>query len=311
MQVKVSAPGKVILMGEHAVVYGKPALIAAIDKRLTVEVGPSSKITININEGKVYVNHIVENVIKHFSITKLPPVNIDITSEIPIGYHLGSSAAVAVGVTAALCFYLKKIWNLQLINQLAYESEKMIHVNSSGVDPATVTSGGVIWYRKELEFLRSIWQLPFQIPHALNNFYLIDTGRPKESTGEMVAQVSLYYKTHKLKYTQLFDTNELQVKRIATAIKLANVAELIDAIKIGEKTLEDMGVVSKKIIPLIRNIEKAGGSAKILGGGGNADGVGFLLGYHPDINILKQVVKSDNYEIQKIILGEPGVRLEK
>jgi mevalonate kinase len=311
MLVKVTVPGKIILMGEHAVVYGKPALVAAIDKRLTVTIRPADTLTLEMDTGKAYVKHIIRIVCNHFSITSVLKIKIEITSDIPSGYHLGSSAAVAVGVVGALCFYLKKIWNPQLINQLAYESEKKIHGNSSGVDPATVTSGGMIWYRKELEFLRSIWQLPFQIPDTLNHFYLIDTGKPKESTGEMVTFVNTKFKIKNSKYQNLFDINENQVKRIATAIKTPNEMELIDAIKIGEKTLENMGVVSKSIISLIRKIEKSGGAAKILGGGGIAGGVGFLLCYHPDINVINKIIKPYNFIIQSIKLGEPGVRLEK
>lgn len=291
-KVVVSAPGKVILMGEHAVVYGKPALIAAINKRLTVIVSESQNLEIISEEGREYIEHIIANVFAHFHLEQIP-VRIEVSSEIPIGYHLGSSAALGAALVGALCIYLKKIWNPTLINQLAYESEKFIHINSSGVDPAAVVSGGLIWYRKELEFLRSIWQLPYTIPEHLHHFYFVDTGRPKENTGEMISFVKSQ------KNLQIFlENNEIQTKRIAVAIKEGNEIDLTGAMREGERTLEDIGVVSSKVKEKIREIEKNGGVAKILGGGGRADGVGYLLCYDPN--------KKGELE-----LGTEGIQLEQ
>lgn len=295
--VTVSVPGKIHLMGEHAVVYGKPALLAAINLRLhvTVEVGTNG-IDVVSSESSDYIRYAVEVVREQYKLTSLPSMKITITSDIPAGFHLGSSAAVAVGTVGAVTYFLKKVWNPAAINQIAYEVEKKMHGNPSGGDNTTVTMGGFIWFRKELEFLKSIWQLPFKLPAALDHFFLINTGRPKETTGEMVAFVSKQKNIQKF-----FDENEKQTKRVAVAIKDGDEHVLIDAIRKGERTLEGMGVVSKKVIPYIREIEKAGGAAKILGGGGRTDGVGFLLCYHHD---------PEKFEAMPIRLGEEGIRLE-
>jgi mevalonate kinase len=110
---------------------------------------------------------------------------------------------------------------------------------------------------------------------------------------------------------QLFDQNEVQTKRLVKAMKEENEAEFIGAIRAGERTLEGMGVVSKKVIPLIRKIETIGGAAKLLGGGGKKDSVGFLLCFHRDQRRVAQVCKSYNYSIQPITLGAEGIRLEQ
>ncbi len=306
----VSAPGKVILMGEHAVVYGKPALISAVNMRLTVTVSEGDKSKIITDEGAEYIKHILSTVCNHFKIDHIPSLKIEISSDIPIGYHLGSSAALGAALVGALSYHLKKIWNLTLINQLAYESEKFIHKNSSGVDPAAVVSGGLIWYRKELDFLRSIWQFPFGIPKSLNNFSLIDTGRPGESTGEMVTLVQLKMKNEKLKMEKLMNKNEEQTKRITLALKEGNEREFIGALRQGERTLEGLGVVSQKVIPLIRAIEQVGGAAKILGGGGKRGAVGYLLCYHREPQKITQVCQPHGYSLRPVSLGEEGVRLE-
>ncbi len=210
--ITVSVPGKIHLMGEHAVVYGKPALLAAINLRLVVSVESSTKLEIISDEPTDYVRYAVEFLAKEYKLDGIPKVKITINSEIAAGYHLGSSAAVAVATVGALTYYFKKVWNPMAINQLAYEVEKKMHGNPSGGDNTAVTMGGFLWYRKELEFLKSMWELPLKT--RLTNFYLIDTGKPKETTGEMVAYVAKQKNLQKY-----FDENEVQTKRVAVALK--------------------------------------------------------------------------------------------
>src|SRR3989344_488945 len=126
-KVIVSAPGKIHLMGEHAVVYGKPALLAAINKRLYAHVSSSdSGVVIETEEEKRLIEKAVEIVCTRFKINN-PNVHIKITSAIPTGRHAGSSAAVSVATVGALLYFFKKIWNPNLINELAYEVEKFQH----------------------------------------------------------------------------------------------------------------------------------------------------------------------------------------
>lgn len=311
--VTVSVPGKVILMGDHAVVHGKPGLIAAINKRLTVSIEHHKTFQVISDESGDYVRHAVETVASHYKVGNIPNIKVTVVSDIPSGYHLGSSAAVAVATVGACMYFLKKIWNPAAINQLAYEVEKYTHKTPSGVDNTAITFGGFLWYRKELEFLRSFWQLPLKLSPALNHFFIIDTGRPKENTGEMVAYIKskILNPKSKSKILDAFERNEQQTKRIAQALKEQDETELMGAIKAGERTLEDMGVVSRQVWPILRKIESSGGAAKILGGGGVKEGVGFLLAYHPDQKKLGSIVKTLGYPMEKISLGEEGVRLEK
>jgi len=315
-KVVVSAPGKVHLMGEHAVIYGHPALLAAINLRLSVTVEEQKKsskvqIIIKSTEPTDHARFAVNFLLEQLNITKYPPITITINSDIPAGFHLGSSAAVAVALSGAVSYFFKKVWNPIQINELAYEIEKKQHGNPSGGDNTTVTVGGFVWFRKELEFLKSIWQLPFKPHPSLNHFFLINTGRPKETTGEMVAFVKENVQKNPDQMQKFFDMNERQVKRVTVALKEGNEKELIDAIRVGEKTLEGMGVVSERIQPLIRQIEKSGGSVKILGGGGKTDGVGFLLCYHKDKNFVKQMCAKLQHTIADVCLGGEGVILDE
>lgn len=310
-KITVSVPGKVHLMGEHAVVYGKPALLSAINLRLSVSIESAKKFEIVSTEPTNHVQYAVDFLLDQFKVKKNPPIKITIDSEIPAGFHLGSSAAVAVALSGAMMYFFKKLWNPMRINELAYEIEKKQHGNPSGGDNTTVTMGGFIWFRKELEFLKSIWQLPFKPHPSLGHFFLIKTKRPSETTGEMVALVRERYTKEQRKMEELLNLNETQVKRVTAAMKEGNEKELLDAIRVGEATLEGMGVVSNTVRPLIREIEKNGGAAKILGGGGVKDGVGFLLCCHHDPKCIAALCRPYKYAIQSITLGEEGIRLEQ
>ena len=305
-------------MGEHAVVYGKPALLAAIDLRLFVTIEELEKnnsikeqITIVSREPTDHARYAIDFLLKELKITDYPPIKITIDSQIPAGFHLGSSAAVAVGLTGAIIYFFKKLWNPIRINELAYEIEKKQHGNPSGGDNTAVTMGGFIWFRKELEFLKSIWQLPFKPHVTTNHFFLINTGKPKETTGEMVAFVKEKVSKNPAEMQKLLDLNEQQVKRVTVALKEGNESELIDAIRIGERTLEGMGVVSRKVQPLMRQIEEADGAVKILGGGGVSEGVGFLLCYHQNLAKVESICRNYSFSLRNIKLGEEGVRLDE
>lgn len=308
MKVTVSAPAKVHLMGEHSVVYGKPALLAAINKRLFISVESAPKLELISEYNTDYLQNIINLFEKTFQ-KKVKGVKITIKSEIPIGRHIGSSAALSVATIGALMRFFLKIWDPKRINELSYEAEKEKHGNPSGADNTTCCFGGLVWYRKEVEFLKSIWNLPvstYQIPQ----FILIDTGLPKESTKEMIQYVNNIYNKNRKYIENILSDQEKQTKRILVSLKNGDREELKKAIIIGERNLEKMGVVSASSKKIIREIEKVGGCAKICGGGGKRGPTGFLLAYHENtekIITLAQNMKLNTFPIK---LGEEGVRVE-
>ena len=143
-QVKVSAPGKIILSGEHAVVYGYPAILAAIDRRLSVEVG-KGKTPENFLDNKKLLEFALSEINKNLGKRKNISYRIKIDSQIPIGCGMGSSAAFAVALSAAVLRYYDKPWNLEKINEIAYGIEKKQHNNPSGGDN-TISAYGAFFY---------------------------------------------------------------------------------------------------------------------------------------------------------------------
>ena len=185
--IKVSAPAKVHLLGEWAVVWGKPALLTTVDLRIFVKISVGGEFH--------SLQKIIEPIVKKgLKIKTIPPYKLTISSQIPTGCHLGSSAAVSVASIAALLSFLKVKWDLELVNKLAYEAEKVFHGKPSGADNSTIVYGGLVWYRKEANDLKIIQKLPFSIPSKLaKKFVIINTGTPKETTKQMIEKISIKY----------------------------------------------------------------------------------------------------------------------
>jgi len=250
----------------------------------------------------------------HYFQRELPSgISVNIDSEVPIGAGLGSSAATAVSVVAAMTSFLGEDVesNKSVINDIAFLVEQKRHGLPSGGDNAVVTHGGLIWFRKETPDLKLIQPVPFNIPPEIaNNFVIIDTGRPKESTGEMIGIVSSLYKSDQPLVDGIFDDQERLTRDLLSALKSGNEAALMEIIKAGSSNLQKLGVVSPSTKALIAEIEAAGGVAKICGAGGSTEASGVMLSYHPDKKILDSIALAHNLKCYETALGAEGLRSE-
>ena len=288
--IKVSAPAKVHLLGEWAVVWGKPALLTTVDLRLTVTIADTSK----AGSDSFEVRKIIEPIIKkELKIKKIPSYKLEISSQIPIGAGLGSSAAVSAAYIGALLTLLKIKWDKPLINELAYEAEKVFHGNPSGADNSTIVYGGL------------------SIPSKLaKKFVLINTGTPKETTKQMITKITtLFDKKPQLK-NHFLQSQEQLVRELLPVIKNADEKELIRIIRAGEKNLESIGVCSPTVAKIIRKIEAAGGAAKICGAGAADGPTGVLLCYHQNRKTIEKMASKNKLNYFSVKLGVEGIRYE-
>lgn len=311
-KVIVSAPGKLHLSGEHAVVYGKPALVVATSLRLFVSLDHAIKgvLLSEYRKKDVYIDAIVGAFEKKCGVLKGGDVCMRIDSAIPISSGMGSSAALAVALVGALSVWHGLSWNVAAINDAAYQAEKMIHKNSSGSDPAIATHGGILWYRKEMEFLKTLWLLPFKIPKSFAPFVLINTGR-SESTGDLVAYVGAKKQKNEPAFALLLNDIEAVTKRAAESIHDEDESGFREAMVKNERLLEKMGVVSATAGKCITAIEQADGVAKISGAGGQKKGSGVIIGMHDAPVRLTAIAKSHGYPSFQVALGGQGVKMEQ
>jgi len=314
--ITISVPSKVHLLGEHSVVYGKPALLAAINKRISITI-ISSRIT-NIRGIQRYVREVRKlleilevEIKKRTKLKEIEPYCITVKSEVPVGSGLGSSAALSAGLTAALLSFLKVSWDNKIIFDIAYAGEKFFHGNPSGGDLAAVIEGGFLWFRKDFEFLKTFSPLPFKPHKNIKQFILINSGKPEESTREMVEKVAKLKMSFPQKVNLLFNSQEELTKRMVVALRDGDENSLIDCIKLGEQNLEKLEVVGGKTQSIIKEIERIGGAAKISGAGGIKNGSGILLVYHKSPAVLDKIFLHFKLASSKIALGEEGLREEK
>ncbi len=306
-----SAPAKIILSGEHGVVYGKPAFVSAIDMRLEFIIHTGKDEFQNIDGVIRVVHEVVTNYLEKqkLSISK-KSFSYEINSQIPVGRGMGSSAAFSVaGVAALLHFYTGKEFDRETINQLAYQCEKKFHGNPSGVDNSTSCFGGLIFYRKEFEFLKHLSSLNFKISENIHShLYLIDTGKPTESTAEMVAQVGKNYNQDPKKMERLFNQMEKITKRMVVAIVKEDPKLFSECIAENETILEEIGIVSDRAEKLIEDLNQFG-KGKITGAGGKTDGSGFILFIAQDEDGMKDYLKERNIMYYKFTQDFEGLKI--
>lgn len=298
MKISYSAPAKVILSGEHAVVYGKPALASAINLRLKFSLWKAKK---KINDKNILFisQKIKEYLIKQKIIFLDKLFNFKIESEIPVGRGLGSSAALSVASVAAfLDFYTGREFKKEIINNLAYEIEKYFHQNPSGVDNTAACFGGLILYQKNISLKNTDYRIPKIIGEKL---VLIDGGKPEETTGEMVDYVRT--KVNEKILSEIENT----VNKLVISIKNNDESLFKKCLINNEKILEELGVVSKKAKKFIAELSKFG-LGKVTGAGGRKNNSGFILFLADDKEKLKEFLKIKKINCYQFIPDYQGLQ---
>ena len=294
-----SAPGKVILFGEHFVVYGVKAILCSINKRVTVTAEKTSerKISINSKIGKLELepdkpiseinsplkpfyylaNKAVEN--------KDTGIHIQIDSEIPLGAGLGSSSACCVAGAAAIFKLFGNISREEVL-KLAIEAERTIFENTSGADCTVCTYGGIMEYDKNKGFKKIEYEPNFQLVIINSNI--------EHSTQSMVSKVKEFENKNTEEFSRLSDLESKLVEDVLKLVKENKIQEIGQKMNQNQKYLENIGISNKELTKMIRIGQESSFGAKITGSGGG--GCIFALTNESNLqNILKKF-KDNNYE---------------
>jgi mevalonate kinase len=195
--------------------------------------------------------------------------------------------------------------SLEKLNEIAFEVDQFAAGLPSGADNTTCCYGGLVWFQKNMHGgPNTIIPLKKEIPHRLENFVLIYTGKPEKTTGELVQMVRMLDPSFR----------EPRMKRIGelshqmrTALKAKDYPEIKRIMNENWKLLRDFGLSTLVADNLIGKIKAIGGSAKLCG----ACGGGMLLACHEDTERLKATIKSAGFEPMEVELGVEGVRIER
>jgi len=272
--VKSSAPGKIILFGEHAVVYGRPALAVPVTQvHADVEVTASSRngiwidapdINLHAEVNTLPSDHPIASVIHNFlfisRISPFPNLDIKITSTIPVASGLGSGAAVTVALTRALLSHLDYPMPDEGINSFAYEIEKLHHGTPSGIDNTVVT------YAKPVYFIKG---QPIETFSVGNPFTIVigNTG-VSAPTKESVADVRKLWEADQAKWEGMFDKVGTIAKEARKAIESGKAKVLGKLMNQNHTLLQEMTVSSPELDNLVSAALNAGAAGAKLSGGG-------------------------------------------
>jgi mevalonate kinase len=271
---KFSAPGKIILFGEHAVVYERPALaVPVIQVHADVEVLDSPRAGIWIDAPDVNIHtelnalpsdHPIASVIHNFlflsRVSRFPNLEIKITSTIPVASGLGSGAAVTVALTRALAVHLNHSMAEEEVNAFTYEIEKLHHGTPSGIDNTVVT------YARPVYFVKG---QPIEIFSVGEPFTIViaDTGI-SAPTKESVGDVRRLWMKNKSRWEMVFDKiAEISFtgRRAIEAGKPGLLGELMNE---NHALLQELTVSSPELDGLVEAARHAGAwGAKLSGGG--------------------------------------------
>ncbi|MAT43122.1 MAG: mevalonate kinase [Anaerolineaceae bacterium] len=274
---KITSPAKTILFGEHAVVYGYPAIAIPVSQLKTTitiypnPLGKSNDITIIAPDIGLHKNltslpkthpffTAFDVVCHHLGITSYPSCTLKITSTIPIASGLGSSASIAVSLIKAFSQFLGAVLPPQTITDLSYQVETIYHGTPSGIDNTVIGfEKGVIFQKeKKVQFLEV--GKPVSI--------LIANSGVHGKTKEAVSGVRKRWEQDKTKYETLFEKIGTITQQALDSLKTGHEIKLGLLMNENHACLQSIGVSHPKLDLLVNTARSNGAfGAKLCGGG--------------------------------------------
>lgn len=287
-----SAPGKIILFGEHAVVYGQPAIavpVTQVQARAIVSPG------IGLADGEVQISapeialdsplhalpldHAIKQAIEltlaALGIQRPTAFRLKITSSIPLAAGLGSGAAVSIVVARAVSAFFGRPLNDDRINEIAYEIEKIHHGTPSGIDNTVITYARPVYFIKGQPIETFEIETPFTM-------VIGDTGIPSP-TSVAVGDVRRAWEQEAPRYEALFAACGEIARRARRAIESGEIGALGPLMDENHLLLQQMGVSSPELENLVTAARAAGAAgAKLSGGGRGGNMIALAREVDPD-----------------------------
>lgn len=313
MKSYAEAPGKIILVGEHFVVWGSTALAAAIDKKavaiteladedevISEDYGTRSKIAHNIVKGLYPIAKAIYATKEQIGSKK--QVKITLRSDIPHSSGLGSSSAVAVATVASVANALGASLSTKEIFDLAMVSEKIVHGTPSGIDVAVAAYGGILLYKKG--------EVPKQVDVDGKLDVVIAISGLSRKTASMISRVAQVREKSPKFFSSLVSSSAYLSALSAQSLGQGNSDDLSASMIFHNAALSWLGVSTPATDKMIEiSLENGALAAKITGGGGG--GAVIALAKQGKTDNIVRALRDKEFDAFAVRLPQQGVKIWK
>lgn len=321
-RVEVSAPGKLMLFGEHAVIYNRPCIVTAVDQRMRVSAELTGTKIIKLEAPDVGVREYIEKigvdakselpkgarftitaVRNFFSYFKIRSgVTVRTKSEFSSEFGFGSSSSVTTAVLKALSL----LFDIELSNkelfELSYRTVLDVQGLGSGFDLAAAIWGGTIYFKStglEIASLK-VYDLPLTVGY---------TGI-KADTPTLVRHVADFYLRNENLANHIFDSMAVIVDQARDSLAELDMENLGYLMNVNQGLLDSLGVNTPELSNLIYGARQAGAiGAKLSGAGGGDCMIALSPGQHR-VQVERSMERLGG-KVIKIKIGAPGVQSEQ
>lgn len=321
-QIKVSAPGKLILFGEHAVVYGKPCIVTSVNQRLSikasklaapvfklnapdVDIKNYSKPLADLGKGEIpkgakFVEFAAKNFFAKHRVTS--GVKFETVTQFKSTFGFGSSSASAVCTVKALSEVFKIQLSEKEIFKLAYKTVLDVQGLGSGFDLAAAIYGGTLYFvtgGKTIQPL-AIQHLPLIVGY---------TGI-KADTAAIVREVKSRFEKYPKLLKNIYDGIELIVEQAKIALEKKDFEKVGQLMNLNQGYLESLGVSSEKLSSMIYAARNAGAYGAKLSGAGGGDCM-IALAPSSKRKAVEKAIEKAGGQVLKVEVNTEGVKLQK
>ncbi len=319
--ITISVPGKLMLLGEHAVVYGSPCIVIAINKRMQVTTNLTDEAIFNLTAEDIGFSNYQkpmqeigkDNIPKEAQFTELAVatfrdkyktnsgISITTKSDFPPTFGFGSSSAVVVGVLKSLAeLFGVKLFEKELFD-LSYKVVLDIQGKGSGFDLASAIYGGTIYYKTGGSIIESLKTNEINL--------VIGYSGVKADTVSMINLTEEKMKNYQNGVRQIFNNIANIVEEAKGAILEKDWERAGTLMDYNQSYLEDLGVSTDKLNQMITAAKKAGAYGAKLSGAGGGDCMIALVSPERKKDI-EEAIKNTGGEIIDAKIDNIGVRVE-